>query len=593
MQPYWNINSSIFRWRTSEKGLNLTAGMANTILLGTNDLNLKQLLGNGRIYHVPPYQRDYSWKEEHWEDLWLDLEELKKEKNAQHYMGSILLKGEERPEHFVIIDGQQRIATLSILILAAIARLREMAGRDAEPAANEERAMILRGSFIGSKDPGSLTESSKLSLNLNDNDFYQGTIVQLERPASERSLSDSEKLLWGAFKYFKRKIDASFEGKTGQELADWVNHFVAVRLLFIQVSVQDELNAYMVFETLNARGLELTASDLIKNYLMSLVSRKGKGDLKHILTRWARVNEYIGAQRLPEFIRHYVNSVGPYVRQERLFRHIREDVKTAEDASRLIRQLEQASVCYRALWDAEDEFWLDYPRSAEYIRALVMFGVSQFKPLILAATRRLPPGDVVTVLRDCTTVSLRFNVVSRLGTHELEKRYNEAALQVENQEARAPSDIRATLLPVYVDDDQFRADFEVFRQPCTTQGKQLIRFLLCALERQHSQHDVSWRTTEATIEHILPDSLDEAWSKTFSEDEHARYVDRLGNYALLEPGKNKDLGQKPFDAKKRSFATSQYRLTQDIAHYDDWNKGAIAERQRKLANLALAVWRFP
>jgi hypothetical protein len=70
-------------------------------------------------------------------------------------------------------------------------------------------------------------------------------------------------------------------------------------------------------------------------------------------------------------------------------------------------------------------------------------------------------------------------------------------------------------------------------------------------------------------------------------------VDRLGNYALLEQGKNKDLGQKPFDAKKRSFATSQYRLTQDIAQYDDWNKEGIAQRQRKLANLALAVWRFP
>lgn len=567
--------------------------MATTNLLGTNDLNLKQLLGNGRIYHVPPYQRDYSWKEEHWEDLWLDLDELGKEKNAQHYMGSIVLKGEERPEHFTIIDGQQRIATLSILILAAIGRLTEMAGQGVEPDANNERASILRQSFVGSKDPGSLTESSKLSLNFNDDAFYQGTVVQLSRPASERSLSDSEKLLWGAFKYFKRKIDDRFEGKTGQELADWVNHFVAVRLLFIQVSVQDELSAYMVFETLNARGLELTASDLIKNYLMSLVAKKGKGDLKHVLNKWARINDYIGAQRLPEFIRHYVNSMRPFVRQERLFRHIRDDVKTAEEALRLIKQLEQAAVCYRALWDAEDEFWLDYPDSAEQVRVLVMFGVSQFKPLVLAAIRRLSSEDAGKVLRDCVTVSLRFNVVSRLGTHELEKRYNEAALRVENQEARTPRDVRNILLPVYVDDDQFRADFEVFRQPCTTKGKQLIRYLLCALERQHSRQDVSWHATESTIEHILPDSLDEIWSETFSEDEHIRYVDRLGNYALLEQGKNKDLAQKPFDSKKVAFSTSQYGLTRDVAACDDWSKDNIAQRQRKLAKIALTVWRFP
>ena len=567
--------------------------MASTNLLGTNDLNLKQLLGNGRIYHVPPYQRDYSWKEEHWEDLWLDLEELKKEKNAQHYMGSIVLKGDERPEHFVIINGQQRIATLSILILAAIARLSEMAEEGLESTANKERATILRQNLIGSKDPGSLTESSKLSLNFNDDAFYQGTIVQLERPASERSLSDSEKLLWGAFKYFKRRLDDSFKGRTGQELADWVNHFVAVRLLFIQVSVQDELSAYMVFETLNARGLELTASDLIKNYLMSLVAKRGKGDLRHILRRWARIIDYIGAQRLPEFIRHYVNSMHPFVRQERLFRHIRDDVNTAEEALRLIRHLEEAAVCYKALWDAEDEFWVDYPDSAEHVRTLVMFGVTQFKPLILATTRRLPPEDVATVLRDCVTVSLRFNVVSRLGTHELEKRYNEAALRLEKQGAKTPRDIRAILLPVYVDDDQFRADFEVFRQPCTTKGKQLIRYLLCALERQHSHKDISWHATESTIEHILPDNLDETWSKTFSEDEHARYVDRLGNYSLLEQSRNKDLGQKSFGEKKRVFSTSQYGLTRDVAAYDDWNKDSIAQRQRTLAKLALTVWRFP
>ena len=97
--------------------------MASTNLLGTNDLNLKQLLGNGRIYHVPPYQRDYSWKEEHWEDLWLDLDELKKEKNAQHYMGSIVLKGDERPEHFVIIDGQEgAVSTLPKTMRAAVIR---------------------------------------------------------------------------------------------------------------------------------------------------------------------------------------------------------------------------------------------------------------------------------------------------------------------------------------------------------------------------------------------------------------------------------------------------------------------------------------
>ena len=103
--------------------------MAATNLLATNTVNLKTILANGRIYHVPPYQRNYSWKEENWEDLWLDLIELE-HSASQHYMGAIVLKGDDHPEHFLIIDGQQRLATLSILVLVVIARLEDLADRE-------------------------------------------------------------------------------------------------------------------------------------------------------------------------------------------------------------------------------------------------------------------------------------------------------------------------------------------------------------------------------------------------------------------------------------------------------------------------------
>ncbi|PON16343.1 hypothetical protein C2W62_18970 [Candidatus Entotheonella serta] len=85
--------------------------MAFSNLLATNTVNLKTLLANGRLYRAPPYQRDYPWKNDNWEDLWLDLEELGAEGSSQHYMGAIVLRGDNHPEHFLIIDGQQRIAT--------------------------------------------------------------------------------------------------------------------------------------------------------------------------------------------------------------------------------------------------------------------------------------------------------------------------------------------------------------------------------------------------------------------------------------------------------------------------------------------------
>jgi uncharacterized protein with ParB-like and HNH nuclease domain len=119
--------------------------MAASNLLAASTPNLKNLLGNGRSYRVPPFQRDYSWKEEHWEDLWLDLLDLTARRSTQHYMGSLVLMQNENPEEFTIIDGQQRMATLSILILCVIARLRELADDGVEPDANRERAALLRG----------------------------------------------------------------------------------------------------------------------------------------------------------------------------------------------------------------------------------------------------------------------------------------------------------------------------------------------------------------------------------------------------------------------------------------------------------------
>ena len=154
-------------------------------LLNTADVTLKGLLANGLRYSVPLYQRDYSWREEHWEDLWLDLEEVSRSDDAQHYMGAIVLQPRNR-EEFVVIDGQQRLCTLSLIALAAVALLDERARADIDQNQNEERARLLRDGFLGTKDPGSLLYRSKLGLNKNDDTFYQGTLLQLYAPLAKR-----------------------------------------------------------------------------------------------------------------------------------------------------------------------------------------------------------------------------------------------------------------------------------------------------------------------------------------------------------------------------------------------------------------------
>src|SRR5205823_4986731 len=109
--------------------------VAKNNLLNTRTTNFMELVGNGRIYRVPPYQRDYSWEEEQWEDLWNDILELRGRPDERHYMGALVVEAKSDRE-FLIIDGQQRLATLSILALAVIGKLRAMADAGYSPAEN-------------------------------------------------------------------------------------------------------------------------------------------------------------------------------------------------------------------------------------------------------------------------------------------------------------------------------------------------------------------------------------------------------------------------------------------------------------------------
>ena len=131
--------------------------MANANILNTRTINYMELIGNGKLYRVPPYQRDYSWSQEQWEDLWNDIVELRPRSEDRHYMGALVVEGRSDRE-FLVIDGQQRLATLSLFALAVIDRLQVMAAQGIETEANRERGRELRNRFIGEKDPASLTE---------------------------------------------------------------------------------------------------------------------------------------------------------------------------------------------------------------------------------------------------------------------------------------------------------------------------------------------------------------------------------------------------------------------------------------------------
>lgn len=563
--------------------------MTSSNLLKPSDVTLLELIGNGKKYRVPAFQRDYSWEEEQWEDLWNDILELRASPEDRHYMGALVVAAKSDRE-FEIIDGQQRVATLSILALAVIDVLSTLGETEEERAANLDRATRLRERFIGEKDPASLVESSKLFLNETDDPFYQDYLVQLRTPNNPRRLPRSNRLLWDCFQFFRARIAAKLPAR-GEELATFLNETVARKLLFIQIAVEDELNAYVVFETLNARGLELSATDLLKNYLFSRVPVRA--DLTALQRRWHKLMEVVTQERFPDFLRYHLLCVVPQVRKQRLFKQIRDQVKTPQAVFSLMDALESRAELFAAFNDAEHGYWRDNREAKTYVRELLLFKVRQPTPLLFAAYEKLGFEDFVRVLKMVSILSFRYTVISGLNTNKLEPEYHRAAKALLTEEARSPREVFECLKGIYVSDEKFIRDFEVKEIDTSGQQRKLAKYILCRLETDANGIVRDHEADTGTIEHILPENPSDAWRIYFEDERQKDFIYRIGNLTLLEASLNREVGNQILVEKQPIYVRSQYAWTQRLPHDspEEWTPAALDARQAAQARRAAHVWR--
>ncbi|MDI1260505.1 DUF262 domain-containing HNH endonuclease family protein [Aquabacterium sp.] len=562
--------------------------MAKSNLLKTQDVTFLDLIGNGKKYRVPSFQRDYAWEEEQWEDLWNDIIELRDVPGSFHYMGALVVEASSDRE-FQIIDGQQRVATLSVLALAVIHRLKAMPGDEATMAANADRAAQLRSRFIGEKDPASLLESSKLFLNDTDDGFYQDYLVQLRQPLNPRGLPKSNRLLWQCFGWFDKRLTDL--GAQGEALARLLSDTVARQLLFILITVEDDISAYTVFETLNARGLELSSTDLLKNYLFSRVA--AKSDLTALQRRWRQMIGTVKHERFPEFLRYHLLCRFPQVRKQRLFKTVRDEVRSSADVFALMDALEQRADLFAAMDDTAHEFWQERPAARPYIRDLQLFGVRQHTPLVFAAWTCLSPDDFVRVLKLLCVVSFRYTAVGGLNTNELEPVYHRAAKGLLDGELATPAAVFNALRSIYVDDDKFVRDFSNKEMDTSGRRKKLVKYVLCHLETDAFGVAREWETDPGTIEHVLPENPSSGWDEAFSPERQKDFVYRLGNFLLLESSINRSCQNAEFAQKLTLYASSAYGLTKGLAESGvvEWNPATLGERQSRMATRAAHVWR--
>jgi len=561
--------------------------MAGNNLLDTSTVSLSDIIGNGKIYKVPSYQRDYSWKWDHWEDLWADIQTIL-DGESVHYMGSIVLqnKGEKI---YSVIDGQQRLATLTLIVLATIKNIQNLVDKNIEKENNEERIKLLSKKFLGDKDPASLTYSAKLELNENNNSFFQSHLLVFRPPLNEKKLGDSDRLLWNAYNFFLDKISKHFTGnENGERMANFLNKQVAEKLKFIQIVVENELSAYTVFETLNYRGERLTVSDLLKNFLFSLAT---KTDLEHVKDKWKRTVDTIGLDKFPTFLRHYWISKNKLTSEKHLFKSLKESVQTSPQVIDLLDELEKNAQLYNALTTYTDRLWVGQREIIKRIREIELFKEKQALPILLASYNHLSQEEFTKVLRIVSVITFRYTIIGGLHTNLKEDVYNKASVKISKGELTNAAAISKEVKSLYTSDKDFKNDFSTV-SISTKRGKKIVRYILFEIENHLSHADNDYEVNPATIEHILPENADDKWAHNFPTSIQESLVYRLGNYSLLEDDKNRECGNKNFTEKKTIYASSQYVMARQINSHE-WTPNTLEDRQSKLSDYATAVWRLP
>ncbi len=407
-----------------------------TMNFNTANSTFRQLMGNGLRYRVPPFQRDYSWTEDEWDDLWQDITGLfEPDGEAVHYMGYLVLQSSDSRE-FGIIDGQQRLTTISVMILAGLSHLQDLIRSGIDPENNNRRKEQLLNSYIGYLDPVSLVPRSKLELNRHNNRFYQTYLVPLEK-LPQRGLNPSEHLLRKGFGWFRERIKdrCGSEDQGGRNLAAFIDGLVD-KLFFTLITVTDELNAYKVFETLNSRGVRLSSTDLLKNYLFSVISsaETHESELESVEDRWERIVGLLGSESFPEFLRVFWNSRRKLVRKSELFKTIRRRIDTRDAAFTLLRHLDQSAAVYAALLDPSDNLWRGEEKRA--LAELLLFNVRQPLAMLMACHARFFDDErpaFTRILKAVAVISFRYNVICNLQAHEQERLYNAVALKVSDR----------------------------------------------------------------------------------------------------------------------------------------------------------------
>lgn len=554
-----------------------------------SEMSIDKVIRQNEVFDVPSYQRRYSWSEQQWEELWRDLKSIERDEN--HFMGSIVVLTEVHDpssfNHLELVDGQQRMTTLLIILSALRDRYKQF---DEETSEEIQSDLLFNSKFDN--------EAPKLKLGELDDQKFQSILRDKKQTGNTR--------LDEVYDYFSEKL----EDKNKEELNE-IRDKLLENLSVVLIYSETEKAAFRLFETLNDRGLELSAIDLMKNYLLKeSVERNGinqekvKEDWKNIIKNLDDVDKKI------RFFRHYFMSAkspetNDKVTKSKIYQRFKDiiDEELQEEGITIeeyTKDMRVQSEVYREVVTAEvDEFSESVNSKVNFhLRNLKAIGASPARTLILRAFREEINGEeLINLLEIIETFTVR-RIIGRMTTAPLDRYYNQLALEAFDEENTLEI-IENFFSENVPSDDEFISNFKERQHRMNDQTK----YILDTLEREDFMNEGTGKRIqgryEVHIEHIAPRGTFNAkkYSKWIdylgvTKEEFEELKDTIGNLTLLEKKLNLKASDNPFQQKKEEYRNSDFKMTEKLLQEEKWSIERIKNRSEKLAKTANQIWSF-
>lgn len=545
-------------------------------------------LADSKAIRVPENQRSYAWTDDEVTQLWDDLLDSMANSRPEYFIGPVVAKKLKNSE-LEIIDGQQRLTTILIMVSAIRAAFRANG--------DSQRADLFSKKFFGEKDIITLETTQKFYMNDENGAVFRDFVskeIDLDIIKGEQAKYPKKNTNWVLLQSVITARGLISDYQSAHFDSDKLLRlykYLTENLMILVLSVEDEADAYTIFETLNDRGRSLDTFDLLKNHLFS----KAKSHLPEVKEKWSVLREnLLEVDPKNRFLYHFWLSHYGRASKTGLFRSIRDHVSNASEAVVFSNQLATASRLYAALHTPSSTVWDDYqPDTRKNIATLELLDAQQALPILLGAHEKFAAEDFTKLTWTLVVMAVRYNFIGEERTGVAANYYAEIAKKIRSGELSKAAHVQKFLKPIYPTDASFEAAF------CTKGiiDSRRARYILAEIENSQSigaEKVVNSDPTEVDLEHILPKNPNQHWNQQVTQitaAEHKEYVNRIGNLAVVSKSKNKGGGAKAFDVKKTDiFLSSTFETTKMICAYDAWTKSAIEHRQASLSKMALKTW---